>query len=116
MDNRKRLECLIQGLENLHRNATDEYDRGYIRAMLQDANKLLKTSTDPVADIPETRIKCAGLVELYDEDEPLYKETVKYGLVLDFPTREAMAHAIEKGVCRYSFGFECPQPKDGGGA
>ncbi|MBK1874619.1 hypothetical protein FE848_15440 [Marinobacter sp. 1-3A] len=108
MDNQKIVESLINGLENLRRNATDEYDRGYIKAMLGDANRLLTASIKD--DIPKTRLKCAGMIDLYDEDEPGNKETVQYGLVLEFPTREAMAEAFEKGICRYSFGFEVPKP------
>ena len=107
MDNQQIVECLITGLENLRRNATDEYGRGYIKAMLVDANRLLASSVKE--HIPETRLKCAGMIDLYDEDEPGNKETVQYGLVLEFPTREGMAEAFEKGICRYSFGFEIPQ-------
>ncbi|OEY67434.1 hypothetical protein [Marinobacter sp. X15-166B] len=108
MDNKRIVECLIVGLENLKLNATDNYSRGYIRAMLQDANRLLRAEKD--AGIPETRLKCAGMIDLFDEDEPGNKEVVKYGLLLEFPNREAMAEAFEKGVCRYSFGFENPEP------
>jgi len=60
---------------------------------------------DQECGAPETRLKMAGMIDLYDEDEPENKETVHYGLLLEFDSREAMAEAFEKGVCRFSFGF-----------
>lgn len=54
-------------------------------------------------DVPATQLKMAGQIDLCDEDEPEGRERVQYGLLLSFPTREAMAEAFDAGICRFGF-------------
>lgn len=63
--------------------------------------------------VPKTRLKSAGQIHLYDEDEEGCIEIVPFGLLLEFATREAMSEAYDKGLCEFSFNFQPPKQEQG---